>query len=1361
MKTLIVVAVVVLALCGVVAGTAQADVAVCPGTAACKEPRGLAVDFETGNLYVADSGNDRVDIFKNGGTEVGTPASFPVADPQWIAVDNVASSASHHDVYLSTGFTVKKFEPDGTLVDEFGEQGDGTPEPCQLERADDPIAAGPDGDVYLADSYKSGAVTLNRIVKFDDTGACVGEVPLFEGENKSIRDLAVDSAGNIYVTVAGGGGVIRKYDPAGSLVKEFEVLETKGLAVDDADNPFAEQRGRRVIGGLIHFFTEYSPSGTILRRFGYAPRELPGFVGLAAHHSADGDLYTGDGSAVTYRSLPEAGPVFYPEACRVKGAKPGSVRATLQAEVNPEGKATEFRFEYLTQEQYEEEGDEFENAHISPPQPLEAEGAVAEDFELHEAATTIEPLEPETEYRCRIVATNADSGPGGTVGEEGTFKTTEPFVFGPAWSSQVGGATATIFAEGNPNGAPSTAEIEYVADASYRISGFAGSAAAPDPRLDYGAGEGGMVLRAITLTGLEPGTLYHYRLRAFQPLYPDGLVCPEGRTSCPQFEHTFRTYPATVETPDGRGYELVSPGQKNSAEAGGPPTGRGFAEQRAIFPFAAAPSGESITYTSWTSFGQAQGAPATSQYLATRNSETGWGTDNISPFGFQGNLFVPPYLGFTDDLAFGAVKAGGPGDAALAPGCPAGFENFYLREDAGGTLRCLTPEAPAETDHKFAFFFTFGGASEDGGRIFFRSEAGYAGVESGISLNRYNLYEWHEGRLRPVGVLPGESEPIQPTRSSAFGAESFEPTQTGQTFLAHAISADGSRAIWTYVPEAVAKPTPVGPGVWTLGIENAAAGTFTLSFESQSTAQIAFDANAATIRSALEVLSTVGAGNVEVSGAGPFTVTFKGALAGTTEPLGAGNSGLVAVPTRLLDRIDGTTTIQLDEKRTAGGTSGNGLFWAASTDGSVVYFTSPNRLTAGARAEVGAVDLYRAVLGADPTAQPTLTDLTSGSGRGTVPGDVQGVLGASDDGARIYFVARAALTPEAEENQAGEHAEEGQDNLYLYDATEDRTRFIATLSGEDNLDWESQPRNHTSRVSPDGLHLAFLSTEAGKLAGYDNELVTSGGRFGAGEHCQLEVESVEGSIPSRGSTACPQAFLYDAEANALHCASCNPAGSRPLGPALLPGWTNMAEGPRYLSDDGSRLFFESFDRLLPADESLRRDVYEFELPGAGSCTTASSAYVPSSGGCLFLISGGRGDDENHLIDASADGRDVFFSTRERLLPGRDPNGNYDIYDYRVGGGFAEPVEATPCASPDACKPPASSTSPTPTPGTPTFNGPGNLKPTRHRCPKGKVPRRVEGRKGKARMRCVKRHARHSRHHARHHRKERRHDRRHR
>lgn len=65
-------------------------------------------------------------------------------------------------------------------------------------------------------------------------------------------------------------------------------------------------------------------------------------------------------------------------------------------------------------------------------------------------------------------------------------------------------------------------------------------------------------------------------------------------------------------------------------------------------------------------------------------------------------------------------------------------------------------------------------------------------------------------------------------------------------------------------------------------------GTFTLTFDGQTTAAIAYNATAATVQTALEGLSKIGAGNVAVTG-GPLpgtalTVTFQGRLANTPLP---------------------------------------------------------------------------------------------------------------------------------------------------------------------------------------------------------------------------------------------------------------------------------------------------------------------------------------------------------------------------------------------------------------------------------------------------------------------------------------------
>ena len=60
------------------------------------------------------------------------------------------------------------------------------------------------------------------------------------------------------------------------------------------------------------------------------------------------------------------------------------------------------------------------------------------------------------------------------------------------------------------------------------------------------------------------------------------------------------------------------------------------------------------------------------------------------------------------------------------------------------------------------------------------------------------------------------------------------------------------------------------------------------------------------------------------------------------------------------------------------------------------------------------------------------------------------------------------------------------------------------------------------------------------------------------------------------------------------------------------------------------------------------------------------------------------------------------------LSRQDHDTAIDVYDARVGGGEAEPVEPVECSG-DACQSPAAAPD-DPTPGSLTFHGPGNLSP---------------------------------------------------
>jgi hypothetical protein len=100
-------------------------------------------------------------------------------------------------------------------------------------------------------------------------------------------------------------------------------------------------------------------------------------------------------------------------------------------------------------------------------------------------------------------------------------------------------------------------------------------------------------------------------------------------------------------------------------------------------------------------------------------------------------------------------------------------------------------------------------------------------------------------------------------------------------------------------------------------------GTFTLTFQGQTTAGIAYNAIASAVQSALEALSNIAPGDVTVTG-GPLpgsfvTVTFGGAYAGTdVTQMTASSAGLTG----------GTTPTVTVTTVTAGG-SGNAIGWRA------------------------------------------------------------------------------------------------------------------------------------------------------------------------------------------------------------------------------------------------------------------------------------------------------------------------------------------------------------------------------------------------------------------------------------------------
>lgn len=89
-----------------------------------------------------------------------------------------------------------------------------------------------------------------------------------------------------------------------------------------------------------------------------------------------------------------------------------------------------------------------------------------------------------------------------------------------------------------------------------------------------------------------------------------------------------------------------------------------------------------------------------------------------------------------------------------------------------------------------------------------------------------------------------------------------------------------------------------------------AGGTFTLTFGGQTTAGIAFNAAASAVQTAVQALSSVGAGNATVTGSngGPWVITFTGTLANAAQSVITANGASLTGGTSPSVAVVHTTT---------------------------------------------------------------------------------------------------------------------------------------------------------------------------------------------------------------------------------------------------------------------------------------------------------------------------------------------------------------------------------------------------------------------------------------------------------------------
>jgi hypothetical protein len=742
------------------------------------------------------------------------------------------------------------------------------------------------------------------------------------------------------------------------------------------------------------------------------------------------------------------------------------------------------------------------------------------------------------------------------------------------------------------------------------------------PVEDTGAIEGTTVATASP-EGLTPGAEYHFRMVA----KADGEIVMGADT-------VFKTLPAGIQgLPDGRVFEMVTPVDKENAEVSIPDAlGIAWPESEGIVTlhlFQVAADGDSVVYQGEPTHNGEAGAQGTglgSPYLAKRMAGGGWEQASIASAGHR----FGRYQGFSSDLTTGVVES--PTESPEDEPLPGGKAPECYRERKKECID-LYFHPLGEEDYQPLFtamphranleeFQALVGASGENGSG--KGHAVYAGGSADMSQL---LFEVDDALLEGGGALESElgDDLHQEQVGGEFGDYLYDWHNKELSLVD--VLPDGKLA-----PDATFGASPVPAGV------SHKEARYANQFE-YARSDFSHDISADGSRVFWSVLE----GN-ELKG-----LYVRENATQPQSPLNGQDECSV---------VADACTVQIDKE-----VGGGGRFWTASDDGSRAFFTKGS--------------LYEYEVGAVTGQSGVLTDLTPGV-------EVQGVIGASEDGNYVYYVDNANELFVLHMSSSGWEAPKLIATLSTQDGLEVRPfQFEVNFQPVDG-DWATGMGLRTAEVTPDGRGLVFMSAQSLKVQGFPDGYQNDGNQ---------------------------EVYVYDAGDGSLSCASCSPSGEPPQIPpaeeffgaaSFLPVSWNDSYTPTWISEDGDRVFFDSFVPLVSRDTNGKLDVYEWEREGTGTCGSGQGV----DGGCISLLSGGTSSDSSYLLGASTNGDDVFIITRDNLTSDAGDE-LYKVFDARVGG--VVPVVPPACTGTGCQGVPA----PPPTFATPssvTYEGVGNFPP---------------------------------------------------
>jgi hypothetical protein len=357
--------------------------------------------------------------------------------------------------------------------------------------------------------------------------------------------------------------------------------------------------------------------------------------------------------------------------------------------------------------------------------------------------------------------------------------------------------------------------------------------------------------------------------------------------------------------------------------------------------------------------------------------------------------------------------------------------------------------------------------------------------------------------------------------------------------------------------------------------------------------------------------------------------------------------------TDVYERLGATTT-----QISTGSTGGNGAFAATysgiSSDGSKVFFRTAEKLVAADTDN--AMDIYMRSAGST-----TLISLGPAGGNG-----VQTVFykGNTADGTRVFF--------ETAESLVSGDSDIARDVYQWLSGTV--TRLSTGPSGGNDSNFDT----FYEASSADGTRV-FMSTDEG-LTSSDTDLTAdvyerfgtttthlSIGPAGGNGNIDFDYDAFFDGASADGTkvwldtdevlTADDTDTAYDvyerSGATITRVSTSATAGNDSIDVFFDAG-----------SADGTRVFFDTIEPMVPADTDPSTDIY---VRSAGTTTLVSTGPSGGNGGQYSSFAGITG----------SSGADVFFTTPESLLIATDTDGFEDVYQRELGSGTTTLISIAP------------------------------------------------------------------------------------